>query len=107
MKKRKIKLFDPKIDSTEKRNIESVFESHNWASGSGSNFVNSFEKKFIKYTGAQSGIAVNSGTAALHLAVSSISKEKGEIIVPSLSFVSTAHCVKYSGHKVIFSDILT
>ena len=105
MKKRKIKLFDPKIDSTEKRNVESVFESHNWASGSGSNFVNSFEKKFIKYTGAQSGIAVNSGTAALHLAVSSISKEKGEIIVPSLSFVSTAHCVKYSGHKVIFSDI--
>ena len=32
-------------------------------------------------------------------------QEKGEIIVPSLSFVSTAHCVKYSGHKVIFSDI--
>jgi perosamine synthetase len=105
MKKRKIKLFDPKIDFSEKRNIESVFKSHNWASGSGSRFVNSFEKKFIKYTGAKSGIAVNSGTAALHLAVSSITEEQGEIIVPSLSFVSTAHCVKYSGHKVIFSDI--
>ena len=105
MKKRKIKLFDPKIDFAEKRNIELVFDSHNWASGSGSTFVNSFEKKFISYIGAKSGITVNSGTAALHLAVSSISKEKGEIIVPSLSFVSTAHCVKYSGHKVIFSDI--
>ena len=105
MKKRKIKLFDPKIDFAEKRNIELVFDSHNWASGSGSTFVNSFEKKFISYIGAKSGVTVNSGTAALHLAVSSISKEKGEIIVPSLSFVSTAHCVKYSGHKVIFSDI--
>ena len=105
MKKRTIKLFDPKIDFIEKRNVESVFDSHNWASGSGSKFVNLFEKKFIAYTGAKSGIAVNSGTAALHLAVSSIFKEKGEIIVPSLSFVSTAHCVKYSGHKVIFSDI--
>ena len=105
MKKRKIKLFDPKIDFAEKRNIELVFDSHNWASGSGSTFVNSFEKKFISYIGAKSGITVNSGTAALHLAVSSISKEKGEIIVPSLSFVSTAHCVKYSGHKVVFSDI--
>ena len=49
MKKRTIKLFDPKIDFIEKRNVESVFDSHNWASGSGSNFVNSFEKKFIKY----------------------------------------------------------
>jgi perosamine synthetase len=105
MKKRKIKLFDPKIDSVEKKNIELVFDSHNWASGSGSTFVNSFEKKFITYIGAKSGVAVNSGTAALHLAVSCISKEKGEIIVPSLSFVSTAHCVKYSGHKVIFSDV--
>ena len=105
MKKRKIKLFDPKIDFAEKRNIELVFDSHNWASGSGSTFVNSFEKKFISYIGAKSGVTVNSGTAALHLAVSSISKEKGEIIVPSLSFVSTAHCVKYSGHKVVFSDI--
>jgi len=105
MKKRNIKLFDPKIDFNEKRNIKLVFDSHNWASGSGSNFVNSFEKKFVKYTGARSGIAVNSGTAALHLAVSNISKVKGEVIVPSLSFVSTAHCVLYSGHKVIFSDV--
>ena len=105
MKKRNIKLFDPKIDFNEKRNIKLVFDSHNWASGSGSNVVNSFEKKFVKYTGARSGIAVNSGTAALHLAVSNISKVKGEVIVPSLSFVSTAHCVLYSGHKVIFSDV--
>jgi len=105
MEKRKIKLFDPKIDFMEKRNVGLVFKSHNWASGSGSNFVNSFEKKFIKYTNSKAGIAVNSGTAALHLAVSSITKEKGEIIVPSLSFVSTAHCVKYSGHKVVFADI--
>ena len=42
MKKRTIKLFDPKIDSIEKRNVESVFDSHNWASGSGSKFVNLF-----------------------------------------------------------------
>jgi len=105
MKKKQIKLFDPKIDSNEKRNIKHVFDSHNWASGSGSYFVNSFEKKFVSYIGARSGFAVNSGTAALHLAVSSISENKGEIIVPSLSFISTAHCVMYSGHKVIFSDI--
>jgi perosamine synthetase len=105
MNKRKIKLFDPKIDFIEKRNVELVFKSHNWASGSGSNFVNLFEKKFNKYINSKAGIAVNSGTAALHLAVSSITKEKGEIIVPSLSFVSTAHCVKYSGHKVVFADI--
>ena len=105
MKKNVIKLFDPIINHKEKSNINKVLKSHNWASGSGSYFVNNFEKKFVKFIGSKTGISVNSGTAALHLAVSSISKDIGEIIVPSLSFISTAHCVSYSGHKVIFSDI--
>ena len=105
MKKNVIKLFDPIINHKEKSNINKVLKSHNWASGSGSYFVNNFEKKFVRFIGSKTGISVNSGTAALHLAVSSISKDIGEIIVPSLSFVSTAHCVSYSGHKVIFSDI--
>ncbi len=105
MKKTFIKLFDPIIDHNEKNNLNKVLKSHNWASGTGSNFVNNFEKKFVKFIGSKTGVAVNSGTAALHLAVSAIPKNSGEIIVPSLSFVSTAHCVTYSGHKVVFADI--
>ena len=105
MKKNFIKLFDPIIDQNEKNNLYKVLQSHSWASGAGSNFVNNFEKKFVKFIGSKTGVSVNSGTAALHLAVSAIPKNTGEIIVPSLSFVSTAHCVTYSGHKVVFADI--
>ena len=38
MKTKIIKLFDPKTNSSELRNIKSVINSHQWASGAGSHF---------------------------------------------------------------------
>ncbi len=105
MKTRKIKLFDPKIGSSELQNIKSVLNSHNWASGGGSHYVNLFETNFNNYVKSKSCVAVNSGTAALHLALSLISSKNFEVILPSLSFVSTAHAVTYNGGKVVFSDV--
>jgi dTDP-4-amino-4,6-dideoxygalactose transaminase len=103
--KKFIKLFDPQIGSQERNNINSVISSHVWASGGGSFFVNSFEEKFNKYVKSKSSVAVNSGTAALHLATSLLSLKGFEVIVPSLSFVSTAHAVSYAGGKIVFADV--
>ena len=103
--KKSIKLFDPYITNKEKQYLLSTLNSRNWASGGGSNFVNLFEKRFNKYIGAKTCVAVNSGTAALHLALSLADVTKREVIVPSLSFVSTAHAALYNGAKVIFADI--
>lgn len=65
-----------------------------------------FEKKFAEYLGAPYAIALNSATAALHLAVIAAGiKEGDEVIVPSLTFVSTAHVIKYVGATPIFADI--
>ena len=50
-------------------------------------------------------IAVNNGTSALNLALSLFDIKGKEVILPSLSFVSTAHAVVLNGGKPIFVDI--
>ncbi len=101
----KIKLFDPYVDDSEKLAINRVFDSHFWASGAGVGNVQKFEKKFSKYIKSKNCVAVNSGTAALNLALSVFDIKNKEVILPSLSFVSTAHAVILNGGIPIFVDV--
>ena len=103
--KKKIKLFDPNIGKDEKQKISQVLESKFWASGSGKGNVLKFENKFKKYVGSSDCIAVNSGTAALNLALSLIDIKNKHVILPSLSFVSTAHAIIINGGIPVFVDI--
>jgi len=105
MVKKQIKLFDPFIDNSEINATIKTLRSHFWASGAGTNNVSKFEIQFRKFVGSKQCIAVNSGTAALHLALSLINLKGKEVILPSLSFVSTAHAVIYNGGKPIFVDV--
>ena len=100
-----IKLFDPNIGKDEKQKISQVLESKFWASGSGTGNVSKFENQFKKYLGSDDCIAVNSGTAALNLALSLIDIKNKEVILPSLSFVSTAHAIIINGGIPVFIDI--
>jgi len=102
---KQIKLFDPVINDDEVRAVVKVLKSRFWASGSGTGNVKKFERIFNKYIGSQNSLAVNSGTAALHLALSLCNIKNKEVILPSLSFVSTAHAVMYNGGKPIFADV--
>lgn len=103
--KNRIKLFEPIYDGQEKQIIQKVLTSGFWASGAGTGNVGIFEKKFQEYVGSKSCVAVNNGTAALHLALSIPDIKGKEVILPSLSFVSTAHSVVYNGGKPIFVDV--
>lgn len=68
--------------------------------------VNKFEEKVCNYVGCKFGVAVNSGTAALHCATFSAGIQKDdEVIVPSISFVATSNTVLYQGGKPVFCDI--
>ena len=100
-----IKLFDPVISNKEDKVISKVLKSKHWASGSGNGKVNEFEIQFKKYINSKSCVSVNSGTAALHLALSLFDLSNKEVIIPSLSFVSTAHAVVYNNAKPIFVDV--
>ena len=101
----KIKLFDPYIDKSENVAIKRVLESHFWASGDGSGEVEKFENKFLKYINSKNCVAVNSGTAALNLALSIYDIKNKEVILPSLSFVSTANAILENGGIPKFVDI--
>ena len=86
---KKIKLFDPSIGNKEQQVTQQVLKSHFWASGAGIGYVKKFEDSFKKYIGSDNCIAVNSGTAALNLALSLMDLKGKEVIVPSLTFVAT------------------
>lgn len=103
--KGKIKLFDPDIGKEEEIAIKNVLKSGFWASGAGQGFVNKFERKFRDYTGAKECIAVNSGSSALNLALSLLDIKNKEVIVPSLTFVSTVHAITLNGGRPVFVDV--
>ena len=105
MATRNIKLFDPKIVLEEEKAVLNVLKSKFWASGAGGKYVSEFEKKFKEKINSNDCIAVNSGTAALNLALSLDDVRGKDVILPSLSFVSTAHAISLSGGKPVFVDV--
>jgi dTDP-4-amino-4,6-dideoxygalactose transaminase len=67
--------------------------------------VRKFEEDFAEYVGCQNAVAVNSGTAALHLALDAIGvKEGDEVIVPTMTFAATAEVVLYFKAKPVLVD---
>ena len=73
-----------------------------------------FENDFENFLKTNSGIkdpiycmAVNSATSGLHLALEAIGVNKGDIVlIPSLTFTSTAEVVRYLGAEIVFVDVL-
>jgi dTDP-4-amino-4,6-dideoxygalactose transaminase len=67
--------------------------------------VKTFEEAFATYVGCNHAVAVNSGTAALHLALDAIGiKEGDEVIVPTMTFTATAEVVLYFKAKPVLID---
>ncbi|WP_456384473.1 UDP-4-amino-4,6-dideoxy-N-acetyl-beta-L-altrosamine transaminase [Desulfolithobacter sp.] len=68
--------------------------------------VPEFEKSVAQYCGASRGVAVNSGTAALHLACLALGIGPGDVVWTSpITFVASANCALYCGARVDFVDI--
>jgi len=70
--------------------------------------VKTFEAEFAKYTGSAHAVAVNSATAALHLALEAVGIKSGdEVIVPTMTFTATAEVVLYLGARPVLVDCRT
>lgn len=68
--------------------------------------VSEFEKAFAAHCGAAEGVAVNSGTAALHSAIRALRIQPGdEVIVPALTFAASANAALYEGGVPVFADV--
>ena len=65
-----------------------------------------FEEELAAWLGVRNVVAVNSGTAALHVALEALGLESGdEVIVPSLTFVSTVQAILAAGARPVFCDV--
>lgn len=65
-----------------------------------------FEAALSAFCGAGQGVAVSSGTAALHAAMHALGISPGdEVIVPAITFAATANCVVYQGGTPVFADV--
>jgi dTDP-4-amino-4,6-dideoxygalactose transaminase len=83
--------------------VEGVLESGQYVLG---DEVAAFESEFAAYMGAARGIAVNSGTSALHLALLAAGVGPGdEVITVPFTFVATVAAVCYTGAHPVFVDI--
>jgi dTDP-4-amino-4,6-dideoxygalactose transaminase len=68
--------------------------------------VAAFEQEFGELVGGRHCVAVNSGTAALHLSLMALGFGPGdEVIIPSFSFAATANVVRLVGATPVFVDI--
>jgi dTDP-4-amino-4,6-dideoxygalactose transaminase len=109
-----IKLAQPIIEEDEQRAVAEALASGQLAQGPR---VAAFERAFAEYIGVRHAIAVNSGTAALHVAllahgISSLATaahdlgpSSDEVIVPAFSFAATANCVLQAGAHPVFIDV--
>lgn len=99
----KISVAEPILGEKERENIEQVLESGRFLQGP---FVASFEEAWADYVGTDHAVAMNSGTAAIQLTLNALGLEPGdEVVVPSLTFGSTATAVVHQGGVPVFADI--
>ncbi|UIE37519.1 DegT/DnrJ/EryC1/StrS family aminotransferase [Leptodesmis sichuanensis] len=89
----------PEIDEA----VLKVLESTQYALGSE---VFAFEEEFARYQSAEHGIAVNTGTSALHLALLAAGIGPGdEVITVPFTFIATVAAIAYTGATPVFVDI--
>ena len=94
----------PQSDEREAELLRMVLESPQW--GGFHPFVAEFEQSFAAYQHAAHGISAFNGTVALELALTVLGIGPGEeVIIPAISFISTATAVSRVGAVPVFVDI--
>jgi dTDP-4-amino-4,6-dideoxygalactose transaminase len=82
--------------------IEKILESR-WLTNNGP-VVQEFERRIAAHLGVKHCVAMCNGTIALEIAIRALGLE-GEVIVPSWTFIATAHALYWQGITPVFADI--
>src|ERR671924_1730137 len=98
----RVPFFRPQLTEQEVEEVVSTLRSGCLTSGPK---VQRFEQEFAAAVGAAQAVAVNSCTAALHLAVEALGLRAGQgVLVPTMTFAATAAVVRYLGGIPILVD---
>jgi dTDP-4-amino-4,6-dideoxygalactose transaminase len=101
---KKLHVGHPNIDNPKRlfERINDAFDRR-WLTNNGP-FVHEFEQKIVEMLGAKHCIAMCNGTVALEIAIRAAGLT-GEVIVPSMTFIATAHALQWLGITPVFCDI--
>jgi len=94
----------PNIGSREAflKYAEEIFDRC-WLSNNG-RVVQAFEQRVADYHNVRHCVAMCNGTVALEIAIRAL-KLEGEVIIPSYTFIATAHAVHWQAITPVFADI--
>jgi len=94
----------PNVGSREAfmRMADEMFD-RGWFSNNGP-LLQKFERRIAEYLGVKHCVAMCNGTIALEIAIRALGLE-GEVIVPSYTFIATAHALFWQGITPVFADI--
>jgi len=99
----KIHLSRPDITEKEISAVKEVLMSQTLSLGTK---TPAFEREFKSFLGIRHAVAVNSGTAGLHLLVRALGISPGdEVITTPFSFIASSNCLLYEGAVPVFVDI--
>jgi len=103
MSDRYVSVAEPILGPEEHENVEAVLESGRFLQGP---YVEEFEEKWADLVGVDHAIAVSNGTTAIQLSLKALGLRPGdEVVVPSLTFGSTATAVVHQAGVPVFADI--
>jgi perosamine synthetase len=102
MKNPVVPYFRPDLSGGEVKEVVATLKSGWLTTGPR---VERFEEEFRAAVGGRYGVAVNSATAALHLAVEALGLKPGQaVLVPTMTFAATAEVVRYLGALPVLVD---
>lgn len=94
--------FKPSLTNKEESFLLDAFHSNEIGVGK---YIGKFEQAWADYNNMEFGVACNSGTNALYLALKALGIGKGdEVIVPEFTMTATAWAVTYTGATPVFID---
>jgi CDP-6-deoxy-D-xylo-4-hexulose-3-dehydrase len=96
-----------RVSAREREYVNDVLDSNRLSYGK---YSATFERQFADAHGCAHAVFCNSGTSALHIALSAMKERYGwrdgdEVIVPAVTFIATSNIVLYCGLKPVFVDV--
>lgn len=99
----KIPVCEPEITEEDIQKVAECVRS-TWVSGI-SPYVTEFEEKFAQFCDCKYGVATNSGTTALHLALATLGIGRNDqVIMPTFTMIATPNSASYLGASPVLED---